>query len=508
MLLATALAIPGVAMPPRAPAAPPTPTCPGAACSCTAALDTLAATLEADYAGYVLEVVGRKEAAYRRHLAEARTRAEGAQGAACERVLQSFLDFFPDGHLFVGNAPGLTGADSARLAGEARTLPWTLDGAIAHFDARAGALDPVEGLWYDGDDLAVAIVADTDGDSAPGGGGERCFAAVVVAGAPPGWKEGQVKAELTRLPDSSYDAVVWGRAHQPQHPYVHERGSAGGGRLRRDGLLLQMPPTLWGKAYPVPPALAGQVDPSDPRRPTARRVDDATLAIAIPSMSPEDAPALANLVLQQRRTLLTVPNLVIDLRGDEGGSSRVPDVLMPYLAGPSRGPARYLPDDRPAVLSSPDNIRYFEAESWAPAGLVDSLRAHPGRLVPFSYGGDGEEDAPPPAATPLPRRVGVVTDEGTVSAAEAFLLRAERFPKVTMFGAPTGGSIDYQTVTIVDFGCPEWGFYLGYPVIAGSVDLPTGSANHTGIVPDVPYGGPDPVGFAAKYLERGAGPGG
>ncbi len=284
---------------------------------------------------------------------------------------------------------------------------------------------------------------------------------------------------------------------------MHERGSAGGAHLRRDGLLLHMPPTLWGKAYPVAPSLAGRIDPSDPRRPTARMLGDSTLAIAIPSQSPEYAAALTTLVLQHRLLLLGIPNLVIDLRGNEGGSSWVTDVLMPYIVGPGRRPARYLADSRPAVLSSPDNIRYFEAQSWAPAGLVDSLRAHPGGLVPFSYSDDGDDAAP--TATANPRRVGIVVDGGTVSAAEAFLLRAMRYPKVTTFGAPTGGSIDYQTVTIVRFGCQEWGFYLGYPVIAGSLELPAGSANHTGIVPDVPYRGADPVALAARYLEGGGG---
>ncbi len=214
--LGAALApLPGTARPPRPPAAAsPVAACTDAACSCEAALDSLAARVEVNYAGYALEVIGHQEAAYRRHLAGARARAAGAQGIACERVLQGYLDFFPDGHLFVGNVPALSGADSARLAAETRRLPWTLDVAIAYFDAHADALDPVEGIWYDGDGMGVAIVADTmaEGSTRDSAAGDR-FAAVVVAGAPAGWHEGDVRAELTRLPDGSYDAVLYGGAH-------------------------------------------------------------------------------------------------------------------------------------------------------------------------------------------------------------------------------------------------------------------------------------------------------
>jgi C-terminal processing protease CtpA/Prc len=163
---------------------------------------------------------------------------------------------------------------------------------------------------------------------------------------------------------------------------------------------------------------------------------------------------------------------------------------MPYLVTPGKRPERYLADGESAVLASPDNVRYFESVGWEPAGLVQRLQsAEPGTLVPYSD--PNPEDGAEPlgedlvVASARPRQVAILTDGNTVSAAEAFVLRAMRNEKVTLFGEATGGSIDYQTVQIVRFGCREAGFYLGYPVIVGSDRLPEGGVRPTGIEPDV-----------------------
>lgn len=75
---------------------------------------------------------------------------------------------------------------------------------------------------------------------------------------------------------------------------------------------------------------------------------------------------------------------------------------------------------------------------------------------------------------------------------------------MTLFGAPTGGSIDYQSVAKIRFGCPDAGLYLGYPTMVGEHVGPEGGVNTTGIVPDVmiPNGVDDPVAWLVAYLGR------
>ena len=101
-----------------------------------------------------------------------------------------------------------------------------------------------------------------------------------------------MKAELDPRPDGSYDVILYDDARAPTRPHVYTRGLAGGGRLQRDGLLLHMPPTSWGKLHPVPPGKEGWIDPTDPRAPTARLEGPDAVVFHVPSNVPSHADRL------------------------------------------------------------------------------------------------------------------------------------------------------------------------------------------------------------------------
>jgi hypothetical protein len=464
-----------------------------ASCTCNELLDALAAKVEANYPGYHLEVKGNpREDVYRRHRSVMRLEAEAAAtGVACVAVLQTYIAWFEEGHLFVGGRPRVdTPEDSARLRDAAARVSWTETDVLHYLTEGRDELDPVEGIWLDPAGLKIAVVRDDMGAAGHGAPASR-FIGFVLTSTADVWQPGDVKAELTRLPDGSYDVVLYDDVRAPTRPHVYTRGYGGGARLQRDGLLLHMPPTTWGKAFPVRPGQEGLIDAVDPRAPTARTVGAATVVFHVPSHLPSHAARLRGLVEQYRGALERTETLIIDLRGNEGGSTFVTNALMPFLVTPEKYPARYLAGGASAVLASADNIAYFERASWAPAGLVARLyAAEPGTVVPFADpapddGEPGEGASSIETATARPRNVAILTDAMTVSAAEAFVLRAMRNRKVTLFGEATGSSIDYQTVGIVPFGCRSAGLYVGYPTIIGSDRLPKTGVRPTGIVSDV-----------------------
>lgn len=488
---------------------------PAPRCGCGELLSALVANVEATYPGYHLEVrSGPSVDAYRRHRATSQARASTAgPGIECVRVLQDFVAWFQDGHLFVGGStPLVTAADSQRARDPAPRSDLSLAAALERFDS-SSSLDPAEGLWLDPAGLRLAVIRQ---DATPGlegldtheePPGPHHLVAVVVESGHEEWQEGDVRAELTPLPDGSYDVILYDHSKRPTRPHVYTRGLAGGGRLQRDGLLLHMPPATWGKLHPVAPGLEGRIDPLDPRAPTARTVGSEAVVLQIPSHVPSHRGRLQLLIDQYRSALSRSRILVIDLRGNEGGSASATDALMPLVMSEARRPARYLGDGDMAVLVSEENVAHFSSSSWAPEGLVRRLQdGEPGTLVPFLdpspdvADGEGRDPTGEDLAAGPPN-VAILVDRMTVSAAEAFVLRAMRSEKVTLFGEPTGSSIDYQSVSIVRFGCREAGLYLGYPTVVGSDELPRGGVRPTGIVPDVLLDPrePDPV---ARVLEH------
>jgi C-terminal processing protease CtpA/Prc len=272
-----------------------------------------------------------------------------------------------------------------------------------------------------------------------------------------------------------------------------------------------MPPVTWGKAYPLKPDQQDLLDAVDPRRPTIRSLGESTVIVSVPSHSPEYTPALNGLVDKFRERILGAQNLIIDIRGDEGGGSQMTRSLMPFLVTKSKRPSRYWAEGQPVILSSPDNIAYFtqmQSQGWIPAHLVERMRANPGKVIPFADPGStspAPQAATDDTATPRPRNVAILIDGAVVSAGEAFVLEAMKNEKVTLFGENTGGVIDYQNVAITRVpGCPSLGISLGYPTLSASVHLPTGGVNATGIAPDVRIGREiaDPVQFIINYYAR------
>ncbi len=470
------------------------------ACQCRAAFDNLLTKLETNYLKYQIEIRGKREAEYRRQVERFRVRADQALPAACVRVLQEFVAFFQDGHLFIGEYPRLSAEEKARLAKTAETVASTEKQLRDYLDANRRRLDPIEGIWYAKDGQRFGIRQAT-----PAHG--KVFVAFFLSGDVADWRLGQVKARFRKLADSSYDATVYARDHSPRHPAVYLRGQQGGAALRR-GLLLHLPPATWGKAYPLSPAQEGAIDPSDPRRPTMRALDDSTLVVSVPSHDPQYASVLRQLLTQFEQQLAKAETLIIDLRGDEGGSSQMTRALLPLIVTPNKRPSRYEREDRSVVLASPDNLAYFEQiaqNGWPPKSLIERMRANPGVLVRLEEPGVTPPPPQPDVATAHPRHVAILMDGAIVSAGEAFVLAVMRNEKVTLFGQNTGGVIDYQSVRITEaLSCPQLGLALGYPTIAASDRLPAGGVNRTGIAPDVRIGREvkDPLRWIQAYYAR------
>lgn len=469
-------------------------------CGCHETLNQLINKVESNYAGYYIEIRGKRDSEYRQHVKSYRERARRTLPDKCILILRDFIRFFRDGHLFVQENPKLSDEDVAYLTKNAEQTGRSEAGIRRYLDANAKRLDPIEGIWYNRDGQRFGIVRDYKP-------GRRDFTAIMLSEGVERWQPGQVKAEFKKLSDGSYTVVFYNGRHFPLHPDVYSRGSRGGAVIRRNGLLLHIAPTTWGKAYPLKPDEQNLIDPIDPRRPMIRTFDESTVIVIVPSHSPEYAPLLREFVEKYRERILKSENLIIDIRGDEGGSTGTTGALMPFLVTPSKRPGRYWVGDETMILSSPDNIRYFkkiESEGWLPKNLVERLQTNVGKLITLADSGT-EEDTPDESdvtATPFPRNVAILLDDGVVSAGEAFLIQAMKYKKVTLFGENSGGVIDYQSTSVMSLaGCPSLGIYFGYPMFAASNRLPLGGVNAKGIPPDVRIGRnvKDPFRFIVNY---------
>jgi hypothetical protein len=446
--------------------------------TCAQDLDALDHKLQADYGGFHLEIREGRRAAFERMLGALRPRAAGATGDACFAVLQAYADFFADPHVFIYQSTRLDTAETTRRAAAAEHVALTADDALRYFRRNAARLDPIEGIWYAAG-LRVAIVREPR--SAAGH-----FTAVVLTGDASTWAPGTVRARLVRTPDGRYEGELFERnfARRLVRASIYRHG------------VLRLDPGIWGKESPTGPADSGAIDPVDPHRATLV-LRDGVPVLSIPSHDPAYRPWLDSLLTARRDLLIHSDRLIVDLRGNEGGSSLMTAALMPYIASDSQRPpyvrdrSGYPDRGKGVMLSSPDQfayaIRLMGGDTTDPSArrFLDRMRANPGGFALFADSLDPPTVTHPVTPVYGPRRIGILVDRGTVSAGEAFLIQAMRSTRVTTFGQPTAGALDYQNVSIVAFLPNERRWLLGYPTITAHPDLPADGIRGKGVRPDV-----------------------
>lgn len=447
--------------------------------------------VEADYAGFGLEVTGARRRDYERAWASFTREAARAAGDDCLAALNHYVDWFHDPHLFVFQSGRLDTAETTRRAATVAELDLDEAQARATLERRAGHLDPIEGIWYDGA-LRVAVVPE------PGAPAGR-YVAVVLKSDTTTWRPGTIRARFSRRADGGYVGDVWARNYALRHldARIHKH------------VLLRLSPGIWGRAWPLDSAESLTLDTLDVHRPTLIARDGA-IVVSIPSHDPAFTPVLNRLIAANRTQLAQADRLVVDLRGNEGGSSGMSNSLLPHIMSEHRLPSPYPDFGGVVMLSSDDQMAYARRAFGSDTSrfvrtLLERMTAHPGELVPLNDPAEPEKPAPADQVIRGPRRVGVLIDGGTVSASEVLVLLALRSERATVFGQPTRGALDYQSVNVVPFAPGQRRWYLGYPTITASARLPEGGMRGLGIAPAVRLDLgrlADPIGAVIEALAR------
>src|ERR1043166_4597507 len=89
-------------------------------CKCETILKSLVSKVESNYVGFSLEGFAKRAAQYRSFKEALRKRAQATSSRNCVFVLQDFVRFFEDGHMFINETPKLTDEDVARLTATAQ----------------------------------------------------------------------------------------------------------------------------------------------------------------------------------------------------------------------------------------------------------------------------------------------------------------------------------------------------------------------------------------------------
>lgn len=445
-------------------------------CDCKVAFDHLIEKVEANYIGLKHFEEKGKGPEYERRKAEFSGKAANVSGPDCAAFLQSFLNYFEDGHLYVIERPQYEGAklDSINAKIEAEIKPvGELEQTLAK--QKAAGDDPLIGKYKDQNSEFILI---KDGEK---------YRLYITETKEDNIKPGEVKAFFKRT-DRGLRGTFYSYGHMPRFMK---------GNLYKQGTLLRIESSIFIKTDAESKRELGMVNFEGTDRPTIQKLDEENVLLSIPKFSVA-YEHWKQVTKENREVLKNAKNLIVDIRGNRGGNAIYFSIFNLFADSE-------MPGGQGHALASEDNLAYFKRnlqyskKIYQP--VVDAIQQNMGEVV------DG----------PLyPKRnyrrlksskienVAILTDEACMSAAESFIIHArQNSTLVKTFGSPTDGVIDYTSVNAVRIKSGRQNILLGYPTSTLSTST-EGGYNKTGIVPDVPIDEAvkDKVAFIMEYYKR------
>lgn len=423
-------------------------------CGCPQIYDALVDRLESNYIGLVFMKEGGNADTYYKWKAYYGDRATQTSLENCTALLQDFLRNFNDGHLFVTESPTYDQEELELFRAGVRQRSVDPD------DLKLNAKDQegLVGTWSDGISKIGMVKM---GDS---------YNAYILESTNESIDSGELKASFRREGDL-FKGTYYSYGHAPR--YVE-------GQLYKEQLFFVLTGGIyWGKLNTGPSLETRAMDKNNLRLPSLFSINDSTTLFTIPSflVDPKDFIKVLTDHLDLIRNTRT---LIIDVRGNIGGNAL-------YLAFLDVYATKNMQSGQGSVLASGDTKAYFERLAKNAEGLygpvVERIENAMGQIVEGPEYPERHFEAFESKIV----QVALLMDHGSMSASESFILHSkDASDKVTTFGSPTAGTIDYTSINMVPLPSCERNILFGYPTSTLNKKVPNEGYNTTGIVPDVP----------------------
>jgi len=268
------------------------------------------------------------------------------------------------------------------------------------------------------------------------------YVGVIIESKLPTWKKGMIKFEGKLANDSLLKGLLYMRNHRPKLEGfgLHDNNEMIGGDWRREGTFKKE------KKQSAP--VTTYTSPVD-----ARSLSQKTFYIKIESFEPDFKPVIDSMLKANKRLLDSIPNLVLDLRYNGGGSDNLWAPLVPYFY---TNPIKYVGVD---ILSTPTTIsgwkKYLEDENMSKESIDDikdkitKMENAKGQWV--NMGDDQIDSSMRPKA--YPKKIVMLINKWCGSSTEELLLAARQSSKVILMGENTIGNLDYSNVVETPFSC-------------------------------------------------------
>ncbi|MFC3365893.1 S41 family peptidase [Pedobacter fastidiosus] len=456
-------------------------------CNCGDNLKFVIERVKKNYVGYTDKVTISNRDKFQFFTDSLLNEARKAQSYQCSPIIRLWLSFFNDKHMSITYDDSNYSKEQIRnyYANEEKLI-YTEPVFRSYLSKGGNRLDGLEGIWRDHTGAyEIGIIKDQKIKNE--------FIGFILKADGARWTPQQVKFRFTKNRSTYLMKYFKAIDHSKNLLSLNKIGDTltlGNGAVT----------SRWYKSSVVVPQLPNKTEEANVS-PMFKVLDDKTCLFQMPEYATLNYVSMMDSIIKKNaHELETHDHLIIDLRNNYGGSVLVYDKLIPYVY------TKPILTEGASVLATEENIRDYYSQ--IPSDLADSvkrmfesnlrkLKAHPNELYPL-YPVDTITIS---NVRNYPKRVSLITNGNTASAAELFILEAKQSSKVKIYGSNSSGAIDYLEVVKTKLPC---GFYsLGYPACK-SLRLPAYPLDNIGIKPDIfiPASVSDWIDFVRTYKDR------
>lgn len=431
-------------------------------CQCRANLDSVLRHIRVNYPGYPLKNTSGKD--FESFLQKAREEADRTVlSKECQKVINSFLGWFGDGHLGVSYSGDVFKPKQIRTQ---NTPVWEgLTEEIAkHYIDSLPVKDSMTGIWEGYESFYKALICKT-----PDGRGYRAFLIETINH---NWKPGEVKMEFFPDEKGKMICTFYASDHKPEHPkFVH-----------RKNILEIKKTTVWNRIYPAddhPESVEAYVSARYKWTQEFRPWNQDVFYVQLQNITAGVKPLIDSLVHEYRKQILSTKTLILDLRDNEGGDLTAFESFWPILL-----------DGKAVIygttyLCTPYNVAAYSKQIESMKGQIDPEYLEMAREMAAHTGGTWtipNDTLVPESKHAFPEKIILLVNGVCKSSTEDFILALKPGKKVIVAGERTGGVADFEETVDVNLPCPS---LILYHPIGISNRLPIQPIDGVGIQPDI-----------------------
>ncbi len=445
-------------------------------CRCSEVLGQLIVKVESEYPGY--KDKAKDSLAYtsfKKHLIES---SFNSNHDNCIKILKTYAGYFKDGHLVI-NKKGNDIESPQIIARD------TFETNLTDFNNYLmKSKDSLEGIWVSGD-YKVGLKKDSSN-----------YVAFVITSKNDSWKTGEIKFKINNNGKAIY---YWGDHTQTIDSYHIQKGCFIHFKKANIAFVREFPPPLLTKEN-----ISEELNELEGFY--LKTISDKTLLFRISSFEYSNTERIKNLLESGKLLLNKYENLIIDVRGNGGGTDYSYRPILPYIY---TNPVRQLSGEYMVTQTLINALLKWAngADQNKDAEEIKLVRSDLkrmegkiGEFIPYSaeanYGFTKQD-----SVYLYPKNVAILVDGHCGSSTEKFLLDAKQSKKVKILGTPTYGSVDYVSVYEFGLDCSNYALYM--PTVR-MMRLPEYQLDNIGIQPDIYMDKyiEDWVQYAKEYLEN------